>query len=243
MQQGHVRAIATYLTQSGKRRIFRCHTCETRFSETCETVFFDLRTSAEKIMLALKMLLVRVDLAGICFGLGVTAETVLAWLRRAAHQAEAINRPLLRNLPVTQVQLDERWNVIERKHACEPDAAGASWPDGADGRQWIWLSFAPACRLRIAAVVGPRPLDTAKEVVAATKARVAGIPAFFSDGFTCSLAALITAFHVVTTCARPGKRGRPRQPRCEPIGMKLRRSPLPWPSRHRSLLAVLRWVV
>ncbi len=27
MQQGNVSAIATYLTQSGKRRIFRCHTC------------------------------------------------------------------------------------------------------------------------------------------------------------------------------------------------------------------------
>ena len=209
-------AIATYLTQSGKRRIFRCHTCETQFSETRETVFFDLRTAEDKVMMALKMLLVRVDLAGICFVLGVTEETVLAWLRRAAHQAEAINRHLLRDLPVTQVQLDEMWNFIERKHACETDPAGDSWPDGTDGRQGVWISFAPECRLMIAAVVGPRMLDTAKEVVAATKARVAGIPAFFSDGFTCSLAALIAAFHVVTTCARTGQRGRPRWPRGEP---------------------------
>src|SRR5881409_742367 len=74
----------------------------------------------------------------------------------------------------------------------------------------------PEFRLMIAAVVGPRTLDTAKEVVAATKARVAGIPAFFSDGFTCYLAALIAAFHVVTTVARTGKRGRPRKPLCEP---------------------------
>ena len=67
MRQGNVSAIATYLTQSGKRRIFRCHTCETPFSETRETVFFDLRTSEDKVMMALKMLLVRVDLAGIGF--------------------------------------------------------------------------------------------------------------------------------------------------------------------------------
>ena len=84
--------------------------------------------------------------------------------------------------------------------------------DSEDGRQWVWISFAPEFRLMIAAVVGPRTLDTAKEVVAATKARVAGIPAFFSDGFTCYLAALIAAFHVVTTFARTGKRGRPRKP-------------------------------
>src|SRR5215470_7467529 len=216
MQQGNVRAIATYLTQSGKRRLFRCHTCETPFSETRETVFFDLRTAEDKVMMALKMLLVRVDLAGIGFVLGVTEETVLGWLRRAAHQAEEINRHLLRALPVTQVQLDEMWNFIERKHTCETDASGGSGPDSADGRQWVWISLAPEFRLMIAAIVGPRTLDTAQEVVAATKARVAGIPAFFSDGFTCYLAALVAAFHVVTTFARTGKRGRPRKPRCEP---------------------------
>src|SRR2546430_2411516 len=215
MQQGNVSAIATYLTQSGKRRIFRCHTCATPFSETRETVFFDLRTSEETGMMALKVLLVPVDMAGISFVLGVTEETVLAWLRRAAHQAEAVNQHLLRALPVTPVQLDEMWNFIARKHACETDAGGESLPDSEDGRQWVWISFAPEFRLRIAAIVGPRTLDTAKEVVSVTKARVAGIPAFFSDGFTCSLAALIAAFHVVTTFARTGKRGRPRKPRCE----------------------------
>src|SRR6266851_10011151 len=216
MQQGNVSAIATYLTQSGKRRIFRCHTCETQFSETRETVFFDLRTAEDKVMMALKMLLVRVELTGISFVLGVTEETVLAWLRRAAHQAEAVNQHLLRALPVTQVQLDEMWNFIARKHACETDAGGESLPDSEDGRQWVWISFAPEFRLMIAAIVGPRTLDTAKEVVAATKARVAGIPACFSDGFTCSLAALSAAFHVVTTVARTGKRGAPRKPLCEP---------------------------
>ena len=205
-------AIATYLTQSGKRRIFRCRTCETPFSETRETVFFDLRTSEEKIMMALKMLLVRVDLAGIGFVLGVTEATVLAWLRRAAQQAEALNQHLLRHLPVTQVQLDEMWSFIARKHARETDEAGESLPGGEDGRQWVWVSFAPEFRLMITAVVRPRTLDTAKEVVAATMARVAGIPAFCSDGFTCYLAALIAAFHVVMTFAPTGKRGRPRTP-------------------------------
>ena len=56
-------------------------------------------------MMALKMRLVRVDLAGMCCVLGVTAETVLVWLRRAAHQADALTRHLLRHLPVTYVQL------------------------------------------------------------------------------------------------------------------------------------------
>ena len=216
MDRGNVSAISTYMTESGKRRIFRCQRCKTTFSETRDTVFFDLRTSEEKVLMALKMLLVRVDLSGISFVLGVHEETVLAWLVRAAAKAHEINEHVLRDLPVTQVQLDEMWNFIARKHARETDEAGESLPEGEDGRQWVWVSFAPEFRLMIAAVVGPRTLDTAKEVVAVTKARVSGIPAFFSDGFTCYLAVLIAAFHVVTTFARTGQRGRPRKPVCEP---------------------------
>ncbi len=81
MNRGNVRAISTYMTQSGRRRIFRCQICNTTFSETRDTVFFDLRT---QVMMALKMLLVKVSLTDITFVLGVTEETVLEWLRRAA---------------------------------------------------------------------------------------------------------------------------------------------------------------
>jgi len=216
MPPGTVRALATDLTPSGKRRILRCHPCEPPCSETRETVLFDLRTSEDHVMRALQMLLGRVALAGIGCVLGGTAETVLGWRRRAAHHADAINRPRRRALPVRPVPLDEMWTCSARQHPCETDAAGASEPDSADGRQWGWSSLAPECRWMIAALVGPRTLDTAQEVVAATKARVAGIPGGLRDGCTCSLAALSAACHVVTTLARPGKRGRPRPPRCEP---------------------------
>ena len=40
--------------------------------------------------MALKMLLVKVALSDISFVLGVTEETVLAWLRRAAQKAHEI---------------------------------------------------------------------------------------------------------------------------------------------------------
>src|SRR5438128_2924798 len=94
LKQGNVSAIATYRTQSGKRRILRCSTCATPFSETREMVFFDLCTAEDKVMMVLKMLLVRVDLTGIGCVLGVTAQTVLAWRKRAAEKADEINRYL-----------------------------------------------------------------------------------------------------------------------------------------------------
>src|SRR5438477_8833497 len=105
MHRRNVSAISTYMTQSGKRRIFCCRKCERPFSETRDTVFFDLRTTEEKVMMALKRLLVTVALSDISFVLGVTEETVLEWLRRAAQKARELNVSLLRDLPVTQLQL------------------------------------------------------------------------------------------------------------------------------------------
>src|SRR5437764_3183150 len=87
MKGGNISSIATYMSNSGRRRIFRCSKCEKSFSETRDTVFYDLRSREEKIMMALKMLLVKVDLSGISFVLGVKEETILEWLRRAAEKA------------------------------------------------------------------------------------------------------------------------------------------------------------
>lgn len=166
--------------------------------------------------MALKMLLVRVALAGIGFVLGVTEQTVFAWLKRTAHKADEINRHLLRNLPVTPVQLDEMWNCIARKPAqqCAPD--GASLAQSPAGRQWIWISSAPQFRLMLAAVVGPRTYASALTLIHMTAAVVSGIPGFFSDGFRCYLAALVAVYHQITEFARTGKRGRPRKPVVEP---------------------------
>jgi IS1 family transposase/transposase-like protein len=212
MHRGNISAIATYLTQSGKRRIFRCSKCEDCFSETYDPVFFALRTPEEKVMMALKMLLVKVGLSDIGFVLGVTEATILEWLRRAAQQAHEINAHLLRDLPVTQVQLDEMWSFIRRKHAQQAGSDGESLEGSEDGRQWVWISFAPEFRLILAAFVGPRTFDSALQLIEMTAAVVLGVPCFFSDGFRCYLSALLEVYHTLKPFPRPGKPGRPQQP-------------------------------
>ena len=216
INRGNVKSLATYLTESGKRRIFHCNLCKTSFAETRDTVFYDLRTSEEKVMMALKMLLVRVDLAGICFVLGVTEETVLDWLHRASKKAAEINVHLLRELPVTQVQLDEMWNFIERKQADGSSPDGEAPASSEDGRQWLWVSFDPQFRLLLAVFVGPRTFDSALRLIQMTAAVVRGIPCFFSDGFSAYLPALMAVYHQIKTFPRTGKRGRPRNPIVEP---------------------------
>jgi IS1 family transposase len=216
INRGNMSAMATSLTQSGKRRIFRCGACEKPFSETRDTVFFDLRTPEEQVIMALKMLLVTVALSDIGFVLGVTEATVLAWLRRAAQKAHEINPHLLRDLPVTQVPLDELWNFIRRKHAQHAGPDGESSELSADGRQWVWISFAPQFRLILAAFVGPRTLESALQLIQMTAAVVLGVPCFFREGFSGYLSALIEVYHTLKTFPRTGKPGRPKHPVKEP---------------------------
>jgi IS1 family transposase/transposase-like protein len=216
MNRGNISAIASYMTQSGRRRVFRCSRCERSFSETRDTVFFDLRTPEEKVMMALKMLLVRVELAAICFVLGVTEETLIEWLRRVALKAEEINAQLLREVRATQIQLDEMWNFIARKCSQGSDSRGESLAESDGGRQWIWLSYAPEYRLIVAALVGPRTFQSAWRLIQMTAAVLGGVPAFFSDGLNSYLPALIAVYHRLKVFPRTGKRGRPRKPVLEP---------------------------
>ena len=48
MNRGNVSPISTYLTASGKYHIFCCRDGHTTFSETRETVLFDLRTPPKR---------------------------------------------------------------------------------------------------------------------------------------------------------------------------------------------------
>lgn len=115
LNKGNIKAASTYQTRNGRRRTFQCKTCDEMFSETRDTVFFDLKVPEEKVIMALKMFLVKVSLSNIHFVLGVKEETLLMWLDRAAQKAEDINRVLLKDLNVSRVELDEMWTFIKKK--------------------------------------------------------------------------------------------------------------------------------
>lgn len=213
---GNIRSISTYETQSGRRRIFQCTCCNEAFSETRDTVFFDLRTPEEKVIMALKMVLVKVALANICFVLGVTEETILSWLDRAYQKADEINKALLKDVVVTEVQLDEMWTFIKKKICEKASGENESPIDAEDGRQWIWISYAPEFRLILAMIVGPRTFETALALIAMTAKVVFGIPCFFSDGFSCYFTALVHFYHQIKDFPKTGKPGRPKEPVKEP---------------------------
>ena len=213
---GTIIAQSTYQTQSGRRRIFKCTHCGQLFSETRDTVFYDLRLPEERVMLVLKLCLVAVSLSGISFAVGVQEETILRWLQRAAAQAERVNAQLLQEVQVSQVQLDELWNFVARKQAETAQANGEASEESPDGRHWVWLSYAPEYCLLLATVVGPRTLNNAQRLIQQTAAVVQGVPCFFSDGFSCYFTALLGCYQQVIRFPHTGKRGRPRKDRVEP---------------------------
>lgn len=67
MNRGNVSSVFTYLTKSGRRRIFKYSFCNGFFYETRGKDFFDLWTEEEKVIMALKILLVRLELTAISF--------------------------------------------------------------------------------------------------------------------------------------------------------------------------------
>jgi hypothetical protein len=113
---------------------------------------------------------------------------------------------------VTQVQLDEMWNFIGRKHAREDGQTGESLPNSEDWAAMGVVSFAPEfqvddrghCGAAHAFRQGGRRGD---------QGTVAG-SAFFSDGFMLS-----GSTHCCLPCrddvCRTGKQG-VRKPLCQP---------------------------
>ncbi len=162
-------------------------------------------------MTALKMILVRVRHSVISFVLGVTEETVLMWRGRAYEKAGEINSALLTELPVTEVQLDEMWSFVRRKISENSEDGTETPSESEDGRQWLWISYAPEFRLILAMAAGPRTLETAMILIQMTANVVLGVPCFFSDGFSCYFSALIEYYHRIKVFPRTGKPGRPKK--------------------------------
>jgi len=218
MNKGNIISKSTYLTKSGKRRVFHCKCCGHSFSETRDTVFFDLKTPEEKVIMALKMILMQVSLSAICFILGVKGETVLTWQDRAYQKADLINKELLKDISVTEVQLDEMWSFVKRKVNGneEKEIVEGKKCEAEEGKQWIWVSYAPEFRLILAMAVGPRTFENALLLIQMTAGIVLGVPCFFSDGFSSYLPALIECYHKIKTFPKTGLRGRPKKSVKEP---------------------------
>jgi IS1 family transposase len=82
-----------------------------------------------------------------------------------------------------------------------------------DDGSWLWVAFAPECRLIVAFVIGPRKQYVADELLRITAKRLSeSRPLFVSDGLKFYIKAILKKFGELEEFPRTGKRGRPRNP-------------------------------
>ena len=86
-----------------------------------------------------------------------------------------------------------------------------------DDGPWMWVAFAPGCRLLVGFVIGPRKQYVADELVKLTAKRLSKpMPFFVSDGLEFYEKALLKQFGEIVEFPRTGKRGRPKNPKLVP---------------------------
>jgi len=114
-RKGNIVSNGTYRTQEGtSARRFRCKQCGESFCNRVGTIFYDLRTPEEKVLLALKLLVKGMPLRGIGEVLEVKLDTVRHWLQLAAAQSEKVDALLLRELKVSPIELDALWTFVKK---------------------------------------------------------------------------------------------------------------------------------
>lgn len=111
---GAVVSNGTYFVGSLRVRKFICRHCGKVFNSRARTPFRWLHTPPRTVLMALKLLVKGLSLRGTAEVLEVKLDTVRNWLRRAAQHSAAVNQMLVRDLHLSQVQVDELWTFVKK---------------------------------------------------------------------------------------------------------------------------------
>ena len=86
-----------------------------------------------------------------------------------------------------------------------------------DDGYWMWVAFAPNCRLIVAFIIGPRKQYVADELVKITDERLSeNMPFYVTDGLDFYRRALLNQYGVRIEYPKTVKRGRPKNPEIVP---------------------------
>jgi transposase-like protein len=101
-------------TRQGRQR-FQCKVCKKTFNERHGTLFYNRKTDDNDILECLALLAVGVRISSSSRSKGIKEETILCFLREAAHHAEQVEAILFNDYPISQVQIDGLWTYGGRK--------------------------------------------------------------------------------------------------------------------------------
>ncbi len=112
--QVHKNIIKSGKTKKGVQR-YQCKTCRDTFTETTGTIFYRKRTPEHEILETLALLAEGSRISSLSRAKGFKADTILSWLRQAAHHAEVLEDVLMKDFKVKRGQLDALWAYVRNK--------------------------------------------------------------------------------------------------------------------------------
>lgn len=101
-------------TKDGRQR-FQCKTCCQTFNERKGTLFYNRKTAEQDILECLALLADGTRISSLSRAKGIKEDTILSFLREAAHHAAEVEAILLNDYQISQVQIDGLWTHVGRK--------------------------------------------------------------------------------------------------------------------------------
>jgi transposase-like protein len=109
------------------RQRYHCRTCGAWFGETTGTPMHRLRTPPAEVGRALLCVMRRGSYRAAEEQTGHKAETIARWLRVAAAHAAALTEALVRDLELSELEIDEFWSFVRRSSARSARPTRPGW--------------------------------------------------------------------------------------------------------------------
>jgi len=227
----------------GPWRQLYCSACERYFLETHGTPFHGKRVAPDLLVWAVGALAEGLGIRAVARVFVVDPNTVLAWLLEVADHLKAFSQYVLRDVRVTQVQLDELYALLSAVKDGEVSAAEAI-ARLERSPQWVWVAMDPESKRLLALDAGARTLAMAQRVVHHVAQVLAPdcAPLFLTDGFREYMTALLTHSGSWVQPPRRQVTGRAPKPRWMPLPQLLS-APVITTVRRRRLVRVSHRVV
>lgn len=187
---------------------------QARTSPRCNTAFHRCHLSEDAFETIARSLAEGVGVNATARIQKVDKKTVLLVLTKASDHAKKVNRSLLKNVEVTECQLDEMWSFIGKK---EKNLDHVEKLQKILGDAWIWIAFDPVNKITLAYNIGKRTYPYAISLIEDVKRVTKRMPDLFSsDQLDQYAKALLQVYgRTVYPTRKPGP-GRPPNPQIIP---------------------------
>ena len=97
------------------RQRYQCRECRKVYNERIGSLFYGKRTAVKDIVESLAMLAEGMGIRATARVKGIKHDTLSAWLREAASQAQQVEEVLLQDYHWSASQIDALWTFVRRK--------------------------------------------------------------------------------------------------------------------------------